>query len=494
MSFQDHFISKLVENFSFEPTSDQKTLFEKLSEFNVSYHECDILVINGYAGTGKTSAIGAFVKTLKSFELSYCLMAPTGRAAKVLSSHTGEKAMTIHKTIYRRRDISGQAGSFTLSPNKSKDTIFIVDEASLIGVGGGNDPVSKGQYSSNSMFGTGDLLYDLIRFIRSGIDNKLILIGDSAQLPPIGHQLSPALSIPYLKSSYGNVWFSELSEVVRQSVDSGILFNATIVRKMIEKANNLDPEHYLDNLPKPELIMRGFDDIESINGGDLIEKLTDSIDKYGIEETVVLCRSNKRANKYNEGIRSVVLYMEEQLTRGDRIMVVKNCYNFESAEDAKELDFIANGDIAKVMSIRHYDERYGLHFADAELSFPDYNNIELSVKVILDTLTSETASLSYEIGKTLFEGVLADYEDLPTKAKKMKAVMEDPYYNALQIKYASAITCHKSQGGQWSSVFVDNPFWKEETTVDDLKWLYTAMTRAVDKLYLVNFPKDIIPR
>ncbi len=468
MSLELFLYNKISENFGYEPTTCQEELFHSLSSFVVAALETDIMVINGYAGTGKTTVLASFVKTLKGFNIPFRLMAPTGRSAKVLANYTGESSYTIHKQIYRQKSLNNGVGEFQLNVNKSKETIFIVDEASLIST-----------YSFNSPFGSGNLLDDLITFVRSGVQNRLILVGDNAQLPPISLDKSPALDIDFL-SQYGNVHFSELHSVVRQAEESGILYNATLLRKAIESSPF--PQGF------PKLSVKGFPDIELISGGELIEKIADSIDKFGIDETVVLCRSNKRANRYNSGIRSTILFREEQLTKGDKIMVVKNCYQF--LEEIKELDFIANGDVAELMRISRYEERYGLHFAQATLSFPDYNDIEITAKIILDTLSSETASLSQEQQTALYEGVYADYEHVKGKRKRNASVREDLYYNALQIKYATAITCHKSQGGQWKSVFIDNAFWGDEITLDDLKWLYTAITRAVDKVYLVNLNKN----
>lgn len=470
MSASNFFCDHIRRNFSFEPTSCQETLFERISDFTIQRDECDILVVNGYAGTGKTSAIGAYVKTLKEFEIKFKLMAPTGRAAKVLAGYTGYPSLTIHKQIYRQKSSADVMSKFTLDFNKSNDTVYIVDEASLISID-----------SPGSLFGSGNLLMDLVQYVRNGSGNKLILVGDNAQLPPVMEEVSPALDKDCL-SVFGNVEYLELSTVVRQAEESGILHNATIVRKLIESYD------YSDIRLKLELDR--FKDIVNINGGELIESLDDAFGRYGTDETVVLCRSNKRANRYNNGIRASVLSKEEQLCRGDKVMVVKNCYQF--LEDVEELDFIANGDVAELVRIRNYEERYGLHFADATLSFPDYRDIEISAKIILDTLQSETAALTQEQQQALYEGVYADYDHLSTKKARNKAVREDKYYNALQIKYAAAITCHKSQGGQWSCVFIDNPFWQEKLTSDDLKWLYTALTRGVEKVYLVNFPKHLI--
>ncbi|MBR6212880.1 MAG: ATP-binding domain-containing protein, partial [Bacteroidales bacterium] len=316
----------------------------------------------------------------------------------------------------------------------------------------------------------------LVRFVRSGVDDKLIIIGDRGQLPPIGLDRSPALDENYM-SRYGTLMTAELTTVVRQAAESGILTNATIVRRLIEEGR----------AEVPHLHLEGFDDVERINGGELIEKIGDAVGRYGLDDIVVLCRSNKRANRYNAGIRATVLYREERLSRGDKLMVVKNCYQF--LEDIPELDFIANGDVARLVRISHHEERYGLHFADAVLSFPDYNDVEVNAKIVLDTLDSEQPSLSDAQQRALYQGVNEDYADIRSARKRYEKVREDPYFNALQIKYATAITGHKSQGGQWSCVFIDNPFWKE-MTLDDLKWLYTAITRGVEKIFFVNFKDE----
>ncbi|HIZ85266.1 MAG TPA: AAA family ATPase [Candidatus Coprenecus stercoravium] len=462
MAVAGYLLGKIREMFPYEPTDGQQCLFETLASFLCVQGE--ILMVNGYAGTGKTEAIGAAVRAMKACGMRYRLMAPTGRAAKVLSGYTGEKAYTIHKQIYRQKSMDAGGGRFVLDFNKDKGTCYIVDEASLITID-----------SSGSLFGSGNLLEDLIDYVRQGEGNRLVLVGDNAQLPPVGLERSPALDPSYV-GMYGHVDYVLLDKVVRQADTSGILFNATIVRHAVVTGE-------YDAFPKLET--DGFPDVERIGGGDLIEALDDAISRYGIDETVVLCRSNKRANRYNQGIRGTVLSREETLSRGDRLMVVKNCYQF--LEQIEELDFIANGDIAELVRISHYEERYGLHFAEAVLAFPDYGDVEITAKVILDTLASETASLSPEQQTALYEGVYADYDNISQKRKRNAAVREDPYYNALQIKYSAAITCHKSQGGQWKCVFVDNAFWQDELSLEDLKWLYTAITRATEKLYLVNF-------
>lgn len=466
MGLADFLGEKILQNFKYEPTECQKIFFDKISRFLSGYGDGDIFILNGYAGTGKTEAIGAVVRTLKEFNMKFKLMAPTGRAAKVLSGYTSHRTSTIHKQIYRQKSMDNGVGQFSLDFNRDNDTVYIVDEASLITID-----------SSSSSFGSGNLLEDLISYIRNGSDNKLILIGDNAQLPPISLDRSPALDVPYMEG-YGPVEWVSMKSVVRQELESGILYNATLLRKAIalEETGSF-----------PKLQVKGYNDVESINGGELIEALEDAVSRYGLEETIVLCRSNKRANRYNEGIRAKILSREERLVRGDRLMVVKNCYQF--LEDVKEIDFIANGDIAELIKIGNYEERYGLHFAQARLSFPDYDDIEISAKIILDTLDSESASLSSEQQRALYEGVYTDYEHIKTKKKRNESVREDAYYNALQIKYSSAITCHKSQGGQWKCVFIDNAFWQDEISLDELKWLYTAITRAVEKVYFVSFNK-----
>ena len=460
-----------LSHLDYEPTPCQDRLLKDIGSF-VTGDDADILVVNGYAGTGKTTALAAVIASLTRLRVPCVLLAPTGRAAKVLSSYAGRPAFTVHKHIYRQKSVGSDGyGQFSLSPNKSRDTLFVVDEVSLIGV-------EDGQQRSSTVFGTGNLLEDLVNFVRSGSDCRMILVGDAAQLPPVGLDASPALSKEYMEG-FGGVRFSTLTTVVRQARESGILYNATMLRERISESYG---DELFDDL---KLDIRGFPDVERVSGGELIEKIGDAYARYGEDETVILCRSNKRAIRYNLGIRSTVLFKEERLVRGDKLMIVKNCYQF--LEDVEELDYIANGDIARLEGIRHFEDRYGLHFADAVLSFPDYNDLEITAKVCLDTLESESASLTYEQQNALYNGVSADYADRGSKKKIWEAVREDRYFNALQIKHAEAITCHKSQGGQWRCVFIDCPFWQEEQTLDDLKWLYTALTRAVEKVYLVNF-------
>lgn len=478
MGRSDFLYSSFISRLRYQPTPCQDTLLKKVSEF-VSSDDDDILVVNGYAGTGKTTAISSVISVMKEFQTKCVLLAPTGRAAKVLSSYSGQPAFTIHKHIYRQKSVGSDGfGQFSLAPNKDKSALFIVDEVSLIGI-------DASQQQSSTAFGTGNLLEDLITFVRSGVECKLILIGDAAQLPPVGLDASPALSKDYM-TMMGGVVFAELSTVVRQQKESGILYNATLVRNLIAE---LEQGYGLMDICDLGLETADFDDVERISGGDLIEKISDAYAVYGEDDTIILCRSNKRAIKYNIGVRSTVQFKEERLVRDDKLMIVKNCYQF--VEDLEGVDYIANGEIAKLVKISRFEDRYGLHFAEARISFPDYDDQEIVAKVILDTLESESASLTYEQSNALYQGVNEDYSHITTKKKRYEAVREDKYYNALQLKYANAVTCHKSQGGQWRCVFIDNAFWQDELTADDLKWLYTALTRATEKVYLVNFKDEL---
>lgn len=471
MDRSDFLYKEFSRRFAYEPTPCQDALMHKIASF-LTGDDGDILVVNGYAGTGKTTAISVVIDALEELKLHTVLLAPTGRAAKVLSGMARRPAFTIHKHIYRQKSVGADGfGQFSLSPNKARNTLFVVDEVSLIGI-------DETAHQGTSAFGTGNLLEDLIAFVRAGSDCRLIMIGDAAQLPPVGLDASPALSPDYM-DGFGGVDYAELTTVVRQAGESGILRNATRIREMIRAAESGEDPGAL------KLDVRGCGDIVRIGGGELIDCLSSAYGDYGEEGTIILCRSNKRTIRYNLGVRAQVQYKEERLVRGDRLMIVKNCYQF--VQDVEGMDYIANGDMATLVRIRNYEDRYGLHFADAVLSFPDYGEREIKAKVCLDTLESESASLTYEQQNQLYQGVSADYSALSTKKARYDAVREDPYYNALQLKYAEAITCHKSQGGQWGCVFIDCPFWQDEQTLDDLKWLYTAMTRAVEKIYLVNF-------
>ena len=462
---------QFVKKFKIEPTPCQDGLFRDVANF-VTCDDADILVVNGYAGTGKTTAMSAVIRALRDVGTQSVLLAPTGRAAKVFSCISRRPAFTIHKHIYRQKSVGNDGyGQFSLAPNKAKSTLFVVDEVSLIGI-------EAAEKQGSALFGTGNLLEDLITFVRNGEDCRLVLIGDAAQLPPVGLDTSPALS-PDFMDGFGGVRYTTLTSVVRQAQESGILVNATALRERISGSFG---DETFDDI---RFCLDGFDDISRVNGSELIETISNAYSRYGEDETVILCRSNKRAIRYNLGIRSTVQFKEERLVRDDKLMIVKNCYQF--VEDVPGLDYIANGDIAKLVKIGGYEDRYGLHFADATLTFPDYDDVEIKAKVCLDTLESESASLTYEQQNALYAGVSADYADRGSRKKIWEAVREDRYFNALQLKYAEAITCHKSQGGQWRCVFVDCPFWQPEQTLDDLKWLYTALTRAVEKVYLVNF-------
>lgn len=461
---------QIKENFHFPPTSEQDKAIQMLSEFLLSNASGEIFVLRGYAGTGKTSLVGALVKTLDALKQKSVLMAPTGRAAKVFSLYAGHPAFTIHKKIYRQKSFSNELTNFSLNDNLYQHTLFIVDEASMIA----NDGLS------GSVFGTGRLLDDLIQYVYSGNGCRLLLMGDTAQLPPVGEEESPALSAVALQGYGLSVKEINLTQVVRQLGDSGILWNATVLRSLISSDQ-------VDELPKIKFSC--FADIRNLSGNELIETLEEAYHRDGMEETMVICRSNKRANLYNSGIRNRILYREEELSSGDLLMVAKN--NYYWTEQSKEIDFIANGDIAVVRRVRHTRELYGFRFAEVSLVFPDYDNFELEANILLDTLHTDYPSLSKADNDRLFYTILEDYADIPQKKERMKKMKADPYYNALQVKYAYAVTCHKAQGGQWKSVFLDQGYVTEDNlTPDYFRWLYTAFTRATETLYLVNWPKE----
>ncbi len=451
---------------SFETTFSQKKVVEKLSEWISSSDYEQIFILNGYAGTGKTTLIAAFVAVLEQVGIKSVLLAPTGRAAKVLTRYSNRQAHTIHKRIYRERTNADYETKFSLDFNKERGAVFIVDEASML-----SDSTGDGQ-----IFGSGSLLDDLIKYVRSGKECRLLLVGDNAQLPPVGADYSPALDESVMQS-YGDVVYSSMDDVVRQDVDSGILFNATMLRCMIE--NDIEEV--------PQFDMQ-FPDFESIGGLDIMEKLQDAYDKYGGDETIIITRSNKRANRYNEGVRRYNLSAEEAIESGDRLMVVKNNYHYTERIENCPMSFIANGDIALLKRIRRFEEFYGFRFADAVLSFGDYNDTEIECKILLDTINSESPSLTREESRRLFDEVEQDYLDIRSKIKRYKEIRENPHFNAVQVKFAYAVTCHKAQGGQWSTVFIDRClFGDEPISKDMLRWLYTAITRATDKVYLVNF-------
>lgn len=469
-----YFEGQIKRNFSYKPTLEQEKAIKILSEVCFSPKKDCLMLLKGYAGTGKTSIIAALVKTFDQMEMNCVLLAPTGRAAKVFAAYANHQAFTIHKKIYRQKDFDGVMGSFSLDRNLHRDTLFIVDEASMI----------SNQGLSGSAFGSGMLLDDLMQYVYEGDNCRLVMVGDMAQLPPVGEEESPALSASYLEQYGVHVYQQELTEVVRQKLDSGILWNATNIRRSIADE---------DVFSLPTIKIQSFDDVKVVPGDELIDQLSQSYYKAGMDDTIVVCRSNKRANFYNNGIRNTILDRDAELCSGDRLMVAKNNYFWAEKEKIKQLDFIANGDIAIVRRVRNHQEIYGFRFADVTLSFVDYDDVEFQVKVILDTLHTETPSLTRDQSEQLFQGVWEDYAEIRQKRERMKKIKEDPYYNALQIKYAYAVTCHKAQGGQWNHVYIDQGYITADAASPDYyRWLYTALTRSREQLYLVNWPKNQI--
>ena len=464
----DHINNIILDSFKFNPTTDQRELIFGLSEFLMENEPNIAFIIKGYAGTGKTTVVSALVNSFKKLRIKSVLLAPTGRAAKVLSHYSKKSAFTIHKKIYRQKSAKDGFGEFVLDTNLHSNTIFIVDEASMIS-----------NYSNDiSVFGSGRLLDDLIKYVYNNKGCKLILIGDTAQLPPVGIDISPALDSKQLKQFDLNVKEFLLTEVVLQSKESGVLQNATNIRNQIAS----------ENFRFPKLAVEDQDDVFKLPGNELIDAINDSYDKNGFEETIIITRSNKRANQYNNGIRSQILWREEEIAVGDFLMVVKNNYFWIDEND--KLDFIANGDIAEILDIKSYQEQYGFRFADVVLKLIDYDNLEIECKIILDTLNINTASLSSDDNKKLFYNILEDYKNEKTKKKQFQGVKNDEFFNALQVKFAYAITCHKAQGGQWKNVFIDHGYLTEEMMDKEyLRWLYTAFTRPTEKLFLVNFNK-----
>ena len=463
---------QIKENFPYEPTVEQEITIKLLSEFMLSKVNETVFLLKGYAGTGKTSLVGSLVKTMDKLKQKVVLLAPTGRAAKVFSSYAGHSAYTIHKKIYRQRAFSNDTDNFSLNENLTKHTLYIVDEASMI----------SNEGLSGSVFGTGRLLDDLITFVYAGEGCRLMLMGDVAQLPPVGEELSPALFSDALKGYGLQVMQVTLTQVMRQMESSGILWNATRLRQLM--ADDL-----FDSLPKIKI--SSFADVKQLPGLELIETLNASYDRVGMEDTIIISRSNKRANLYNNGIRNQILYREDELNTGDLLMVAKN--NYYWTEKIKEIDFIANGDIAVVKRVRRTREMYGFRFAEVVLAFPDYDDYELETRLLLDTLHTDAPALTKADNDRLFHTIIEDYMDIPIKSDRMKKMKTDPYYNALQVKYAYAVTCHKAQGGQWKHVYLDQGYMTDEyLTPDYFRWLYTAFTRATEVLYLVNYPKEQI--
>ena len=494
MAISEDLGALIRENFDHKPTKEQEKAIFLLADFLLSRERDTVFLLKGYAGTGKTSLLAALVRTLGMLQQRVMLLAPTGRAAKVLSSYAGVPAYTIHRKIYRQKSITDM-DVFQNDVNLRQDTLFIVDEASMIA----NDA------HDTTVFGTGRLLDDLMHYVYSCEGCRLVLVGDTAQLPPVGEEESPALSRTMLEGYGMEVTELQLTQVVRQLEESGILWNATMLRQLIQNDEMFE---------FPKLRGKSFPDVKALPGEELIEALEQSYRKYGTDGTIVVTRSNKRANIYNNGIRARILDHEEELSSGDLIMVAKNNYYWNDREQqqgarGKEQEncnplapcplplapfsFIANGDIAVVRRLRNERSFYGFRFADAILEFPDYDNREMEVTVLLDTLQSEAPALTRQQQEALFNGVWEDYPELTNRRDRMKKLRQDPYYNALQIKYAYAVTCHKAQGGQWEHVYIDQGYITEEMlTPDYFRWLYTAITRATEQVYLVNWPDSAL--
>lgn len=458
---------QIKRNFSFPPTKEQeKALISFISFINTGSYN-SVFLLRGYAGTGKTALASAIVTALHQLGQSCILLAPTGRAAKVLSRQAHRQAFTIHQHIYRRPNSSIDAEHFSLGKNNRANTLYIIDEASMI---------SNDRYAGAG-FGSGCLLEDLITFVYGESEGcRMMLIGDTAQLPPVGQSDSPALNTELLSSMGLDIFCYTLTEVVRQETTSGILYNATLLRQVLLQPNLAT--HFRIDFKYPEVI--------NVSGEELIDTLQASYNEVGLDDTLVICRSNKRANQFNQGIRSMILMRDEELNSGDLLMVARNNYFWGTG--VKGLNLIANGDTAIVKRVRHINEFYGLRFADVLISFPDYADTELEVKIILTTLHSESPTLTSDETQALYNQVMADYADLPSQRERLRKLKSDPFLNALQVKYAYAITCHKAQGGQWSHVYIDRGYIHEETKpADYYRWLYTAFTRATDKLYLINW-------
>ncbi len=469
------FISLIKKDLNYQPTPEQEHVLTVFSQFLADRNPHSVMVLRGSAGTGKTTLAAAMVSTLHRLGQKLTLMAPTGRAAKVFSLHSNLPAYTIHRRIYREKNYTGISGIFNLNDNRYRRMLFVVDEASMIG----SRPTA-----GDITFGTASLLDDLIQYVYSGDGCRLLLIGDNAQLPPVGETEAPALNTVVLEGYGLKVWECSLASVLRQSQFSGILYNATQIRALI------------DEPVLPRIRLWSFTDVQRIPGDELIESLATSYSEAGIDDTIVLTRSNKRANVYNQGIRASVLDREEALCTGDMVMMVKNnyFYTLSTQQDGKDGGaFLANGDRAKILRVRHFRSFYGFQFADVCLQFPDYDEAEIEATVIMDTLTSEAPALTREQNEQLWQSVMDDYQDLSLKTDRLKAMKADRYYNALQIKFAYAVTCHKAQGGQWQHVYIDQGYMTDDMlTPEYMHWLYTAFTRATRKVFLVNWPEKQI--
>lgn len=464
------FYTILKRNFPFEPTSKQDIFFQMIAEFVQKPKRNELFVLKGYAGTGKTTIISTFVNQLRKIAKNSVLLAPTGRAAKVISNYSGRGALTIHKKIYFPNVKSGNV-NFTLQPNKHKNTIFIVDEASMI----------SDTNTDSKLFENGSLLDDLISYVYSGDNCKLIFIGDTAQLPPVNLSLSPALNPDMISLNYNKeVQHIELDQVMRQEENSGILYNATQLRELLK-------DDYITDF---QFDLTGFKDIIRLtNGTDILDAIFDSYDKNGVEDTSFIVRSNKRANQYNQQIRTRILDRESELSVGDLLMVVKNNYFWLKPSD--EAGFIANGDIIEVLEIFKITELYSFKFAKVKIRMIDYpNQRPFETVLLLDTINSESPSLTYEEQNRLYQEVMEDYQDEKAQYKKYKKVKENEYFNALQVKFSYAVTCHKAQGGQWNTVFIEQPYLPNGVDKEYLRWLYTALTRAKEKVYLIGFKDE----
>lgn len=471
MSIFDVFAQKIAQKLPFMANKSQEKVIGMLSEYVLSDAGTEqVFVLRGYAGTGKTSIIGALVKAMDELKMRTFLMAPTGRAAKVFSSMAEKPAFTIHKSIYRQQKFSVEMEGFQLFDNRQQQVLFICDEASMIST-----------LTEGSQFGTGNLLADLIEFVYSSGSCRLLLVGDDAQLPPVGQLLSPALDAGYLGGFGLEVVTAQLTEVARQQLDSGILANATMLRQQLNAGQ-------VDTLPR--VLYKKYKDVRRIDGYELLECLESSYSRQGLDDTIIITRSNARANQFNVAVRNQILGREEELSAGDRLLVVRN--NYYWGKEFEQLPFIANGDVIEVQRVRNVRELYGFRFADAQILLPDYD-IELEVTLMLDTLTVEGPNLPQTRQQELFAAVAQDYPEIRNQRDLYKAIKENPYFNALQVKYGYSVTCHKSQGGQWSDVYLDvayiNP---EHLGVDFYRWIYTAFTRAVETLYLVNPSDDMM--
>ncbi|HFG0471274.1 ATP-dependent DNA helicase [Flavobacterium psychrophilum] len=465
------FYNVLQKKFPFNPTIKQDIFFQQIAEFVTNNAKDQIFVLKGYAGTGKTTVISTIVNNLIEINKKYVLLAPTGRAAKVIANYSNKPAFTIHKKIYFPKKSSGGGVSFTLQPNKHKNTIFFIDESSMI----------SDVNTESKLYENGSLLDDLISYVYSGDNCKMILLGDTAQLPPVQLDISPALDTDTLSLHYNkDVYSIEFDEVMRQEENSGILYNATELRELLKDV-------FFNSF---KFNLKGFKDIIRLSDGyDIQDAINTAYSNYSIEDTAFIVRSNKRANQYNQQIRTKILDKESELSTGDFLMVVKN--NYFWLKDSDQAGFIANGDIIEVLDIRNIKELYGFKFANVKIRMVDYPDQKpYETVLLLDTITSESPSLSYEESNKLYEEVIKDYENETTKYKKFQKVKENEYFNALQVKFSYAITCHKSQGGQWNTVFIEQPYLPNGIDKDYIRWLYTAMTRAKDKLYLIGFKDE----